>query len=89
MLRFACAWIKFRAAGLFGQALSQIVEISTTAIENNITKLKEKGILKRIGPDKADIGKLIRKIENLIFESKLREKFDEKFGEKFSKKFEH
>jgi len=32
--------------------LSQIVGISTTAIENNITKLKEKGILKRIGPDK-------------------------------------
>ncbi|WP_080941543.1 winged helix-turn-helix domain-containing protein [Methanosarcina barkeri] len=32
--------------------LSQIVEINTTAIENNITKLKEKGILKRIGPDK-------------------------------------
>ena len=32
--------------------LSQRVEISTTAIENNITKLKEKGILKRVGPDK-------------------------------------
>lgn len=32
--------------------LNQIVGISTTAIGNNITKLKEKGILKRIGPDK-------------------------------------
>lgn len=32
--------------------LSQVVGISTTAIENNITKLKEKGILKRIGLDK-------------------------------------
>lgn len=57
--------------------LNQIVGISTTAIENNITKLKEKGILKRIGPDKDDIGKLIRKIENLILESKLGEKLGE------------
>lgn len=32
--------------------LSQKIEISITAIENNITKLKEKGILQRIGPDK-------------------------------------
>jgi len=33
--------------------LSQRMGISTTAIENNITKLKEKGILHRIGPDKS------------------------------------
>ena len=32
--------------------LSKEIGISTTAIENNITKLKEKGILKRVGPDK-------------------------------------
>jgi predicted HTH transcriptional regulator len=32
--------------------LSEIIGISQTAIENNITKLKEKGLLKRIGPAK-------------------------------------
>ncbi len=45
--------------------LSQIVGISTTAIENNIAKLKEKGILKRIGPDKGGYWKLIRKNREL------------------------
>ena len=34
------------------QELSESIGISTTAIENNIKKLKEKGLLKRIGPDK-------------------------------------
>ncbi|AAM31358.1 hypothetical protein MSMAW_2928 [Methanosarcina mazei WWM610] len=32
--------------------LSQRIGISTTAIENNIAKFKEKGILKRVGPAK-------------------------------------
>jgi ATP-dependent DNA helicase RecG len=32
--------------------LSKIVGISQTAIENNISKLKESGVLKRIGPAK-------------------------------------
>ncbi|MFH0856700.1 MAG: winged helix-turn-helix transcriptional regulator [bacterium] len=32
--------------------LAKKIKISTTAIENNIAKLKEKGILERIGPDK-------------------------------------
>ena len=32
--------------------LSQRIGISSTAIENNITKLKEKNVLKRIGPDR-------------------------------------
>jgi len=32
--------------------LSVIIGISTTAVENNIAKLKKKGILNRIGPDK-------------------------------------
>jgi len=32
--------------------LAQKIGISTTAIENNIAKLKEKKLLKRIGPDK-------------------------------------
>lgn len=32
--------------------LSKKIGISTTAIDKNIAKLKEKGILKRIGPDK-------------------------------------
>jgi ATP-dependent DNA helicase RecG len=32
--------------------LSKMLKISTTAVENNIAKLKAKKILKRIGPDK-------------------------------------
>jgi DNA-binding IscR family transcriptional regulator len=32
--------------------LSQKVEISETAIQNNIAKLKAKSLLERIGPDK-------------------------------------
>lgn len=34
------------------EELSEAIGISNTAIENNIRKLKLKGILKRIGPDK-------------------------------------
>ncbi|MEI7463090.1 MAG: ATP-binding protein [Candidatus Taylorbacteria bacterium] len=32
--------------------LSQKLDISTTAIENNLAKLKEMGVIRRIGPDK-------------------------------------
>ena len=32
--------------------LSKILRISTTSVEKNIAKLKQKGILKRVGPDK-------------------------------------
>jgi predicted HTH transcriptional regulator len=32
--------------------LSNKLTVSTTAIENNISKLKAKGLLERIGPDK-------------------------------------
>ena len=33
--------------------ISKIIGISTTAVENNISKLKEKGIVKRIGSAKS------------------------------------
>ena len=32
--------------------LSLILKISTTAIENNLSRLKKKGILRRVGPAK-------------------------------------
>ena len=32
--------------------ISEKIGISTTAIDKNISKLKESGVLKRIGPDK-------------------------------------
>lgn len=32
--------------------LAKRIKITTTAIENNIAKLKQKGLLKRVGPDK-------------------------------------
>ena len=32
--------------------IAEILKISTTAVEKNIAKLKDNGILKRIGPDK-------------------------------------
>ncbi len=34
------------------QKLSEILEISTTAVEKNIARLKSRGLLERIGPDK-------------------------------------
>ena len=40
--------------------LSEKVGISTTAIENNLTKLKEKGILKRIGKPKSGYWEIIK-----------------------------
>ena len=41
--------------------LSRKIEISTTAIENNIKKLREKGLLKRIGSDKGGYWQIIIK----------------------------
>jgi predicted HTH transcriptional regulator len=41
--------------------LSKKIEISTTAIENNLKKLREKGLLKRIGSDKGGYWQIIIK----------------------------
>jgi ATP-dependent DNA helicase RecG len=43
--------------------LSRKIEISTTAIENNKKKLREKGLLKRIGSDKGGYWQIITKEE--------------------------
>ncbi len=40
--------------------LSDKVGISTTAIDKNINKLKDKGLLKRIGPDKGGHWEVIK-----------------------------
>ena len=34
------------------EQLSETLQISTTAVENNIKKLKDKDLLKRVGPPK-------------------------------------
>ena len=41
--------------------LSGHIKISTTAVDNNISKLKKKGILKRIGPAKGGYWEVIKK----------------------------
>ncbi|MBA7498170.1 hypothetical protein ES704_00905 [subsurface metagenome] len=41
--------------------LSEHIKISTTAVDNNISKLKKKGILKRIGPAKGGYWEVIGK----------------------------
>jgi ATP-dependent DNA helicase RecG len=41
--------------------LSQIVAISSTAIENNIKKLKKKGLIERVGADKGGYWRVIKK----------------------------
>jgi len=41
--------------------LSKTIGISTTAIDKNITRLKKKGVLKRIGPDKGGYWKVVKK----------------------------
>ncbi len=41
--------------------LSKHLSISLTAAENNISKLKQKGLLKRIGPDKGGYWEVKRK----------------------------
>ena len=43
------------------EELSEHIKISTTAVDNNISKLKKKGILKRIGPDKGGYWKVVKK----------------------------
>ena len=40
--------------------LSEQIKISETAIQNNISKLKTKGIIERIGPDKGGYWKIIQ-----------------------------
>ncbi|MHC1755805.1 MAG: winged helix-turn-helix transcriptional regulator [Methanosarcina sp.] len=44
--------------------LSQRIGLDTTAIENNITKFKEKGILKRVGPAKGGHWEVIDESKN-------------------------
>ncbi len=39
------------------EELSKVTGFSRRGVEWNITKLKAEGKIKRIGPDKADIGK--------------------------------
>jgi ATP-dependent DNA helicase RecG len=39
--------------------LSEIIGISTTAIDKNIQQLKKKGLLKRIGPDKGGYWEIV------------------------------
>jgi ATP-dependent DNA helicase RecG len=41
--------------------MSEKIGISTTAIDKNIQKLKEKGILKRIGHDKSGHWEIVKK----------------------------
>lgn len=41
--------------------LSEYIKISTMAVDNNILKLKQKGILKRIGPAKGGYWKVVEK----------------------------
>lgn len=42
------------------KAMAETIGISTTAIDNNLTKLKKKGILRRVGPDKGGHWEVIR-----------------------------
>jgi len=41
--------------------LSEHIKISTTAVDNNISKLKKKGILRRVGPAKGGHWEVIEK----------------------------
>jgi ATP-dependent DNA helicase RecG len=41
--------------------LAQALHISSTAVENNLAKLKSKGLLKRIGPDKGGSWELVKR----------------------------
>jgi ATP-dependent DNA helicase RecG len=40
--------------------IAEKIGVSTTAIEKNIKKLQEKGIIKRVGPDKGGHWKIIQ-----------------------------
>ena len=44
--------------------LSKELEISTTAIEKNLSKLKQKNLLKRIGPAKGGYWEIVEKEVN-------------------------
>ena len=46
------------------EELSQEIGISTTAIENNIKKLKKKGIIERIGPARGGKWKVHKEVDN-------------------------
>ncbi len=41
--------------------IAEKIGISTTAIENNLKKIKEKGLLKRIGPAKGGYWEIVEK----------------------------
>lgn len=43
--------------------LAKKIGIITTAIDKNIAKLKNKGILKRVGPDKGGYWEVLEKVE--------------------------
>jgi biotin operon repressor len=45
------------------ESLSEIVGITLRNIQNNMIKLKEKGVLKRIGPDKGGYWKVLVKLK--------------------------
>jgi ATP-dependent DNA helicase RecG len=42
------------------EELAEKIDLGTTAIENNISKLKKKGLLKRIGPAKGGHWEIIK-----------------------------
>jgi len=44
--------------------LSKKIGISQTAIENNIAKLKGKGLIKRIGPAKGGHWEIMKRVKN-------------------------
>jgi ATP-dependent DNA helicase RecG len=44
--------------------MAQQINISETAIQNNIAKLKSRGILERVGADKGGYWKIIKKTES-------------------------
>lgn len=45
------------------KAMAETIGISTTAVDNNLSKLKKVGLLRRIGPDKGGHWEVIRKNE--------------------------
>lgn len=51
-------------AGISKRELSELIKISTTAIDKNIEKLKKVGILQRIGPAKGGFWRIIKDKKN-------------------------
>ena len=49
------------------QKMSEIIGISTTAIDKNINGLKKKGVIERVGPDKGGYWKIIKKMKLIFF----------------------